>query len=118
MAKIKIYHNPRCSKSRQALEFLSNSAHDIEVIEYLKTGLKKAEVEEIYELLGDESSGIIRTKEVEFKEAPFDTDRKASVVKGLVATAKLLERPIVIKGKKAIIGRPPERIKDFLAESL
>lgn len=114
MAKIKIYHNPRCSKSRQALEILNKGGHDIEVIEYLKVGLKKSEVEELYEFLGEEVSGLIRTKEAEFKEAPFDVDKKAQVVKALVSTPKILERPIVIKGKRAIIARPPEKINDFI----
>lgn len=115
MAKVKLYHNPRCSKSRQALEILTDAGHDIEVIEYLKEGLKKSEVEGLYDLLGQEVSDLIRTKEAEFKEAPFDTKKKGEVVKALVATPKLLERPIVIKGKKAIIARPPEKINDFLA---
>lgn len=114
MAKVKIYHNPRCSKSRQALEILTDSGQEIEVIEYLKEGLKKSEVEGIYDLLGSEASGIIRTKEAEFKDSPFDTSKKSQVVKALVATPKLLERPIVIKGKRAIIARPPEKINDFL----
>ena len=114
MAKVKIYHNPRCSKSRQALEILNSEGHDVEVIEYLKTGLKKSEVEELLSMLGSESSDIIRTKEAEFKEAPFDIEKKGEVTKGLVNTPKLLERPIVVKGKKAIIARPPEKINDFL----
>lgn len=114
MEKVKIYHNPRCRKSRQALKILTSAGHDIEVIEYLKTGLKKEEVEEMYKLLGDEVSDLIRTKEAEFKDAPFDTTKKEEVIKGLVATPKLLARPLVIKGKKAIIARPPERINDFL----
>ncbi len=114
MAKIKIYHNPRCSKSRQALELLTKSGHDIEVIEYLKEGLTKSEVEGLYDLLGEEVSGLIRTKEAEFKEAPFDVAKKTQVVKALVATPKLLERPIVIKAQAAIIARPPEKINDFI----
>jgi arsenate reductase (glutaredoxin) len=114
MAKVKIYHNPRCSKSRQALEILIHKGCEIEVIEYLKNGLKKAEVEALYELLGDESQQMIRTKEDEFKSSPFDTHKKSEVLKGLVATPKLLERPIVIYGKKAIIARPPEKIDDII----
>ncbi len=114
MAKVKIYHNPRCSKSRQALDILTGEGHDIEVIEYLKKGLKKSEVEELITMLGDEASDMIRKKEAEFKENPFDLTKKSEVVKGLVATPKLLERPIVIKAKKAIIARPPERVQDFV----
>ncbi len=114
MAKVKIYHNPRCSKSRQALEILNEGGHDIEVIEYLKEGLKKSEVEELYDLLGEEVSALIRIKESEFKEAPFDVTKKTQVVKALVATPKILERPIVVKGKRAIIARPPEKINDFI----
>lgn len=114
MAKVKIYHNPRCSKSRQALEMLNDGGHDVEIIEYLKTGLDKVEVENLIVMLGDEVSSLIRKKETEFKENPFDTEKEKEIIKALTKTPKLLERPIVVKGKKAIIARPPEKIGDFV----
>ncbi len=114
MAKIKIYHNPRCSKSREALEILNSNGHEVEVIEYLKEGLKKSEIEELLGMLGSEVSDLIRVKEDEYKQNPFDITKKGELIKALVSTPKLLERPIVIKGKKAIIARPPEKIHELI----
>lgn len=114
MAKIQIYHNPRCSKSRQALALLEEKGVDFEVVEYLKKGLDKEEVKSLWSALGSEVSDLIRTKEAEFKENPFDTSKEAEVVKALVKTPKLLERPLIVKGKKATIARPPEKVQDFI----
>lgn len=114
MAKIQIYHNPRCSKSRQALALLEEKGVDFEVVEYLKKGLDKEEVKSLWSALGSEVSDLIRTKETEFKENPFDTSKEAEVVKALVKTPKLLERPLIVKGKKATIARPPEKVQDFI----
>lgn len=105
-----IYHNPRCSKSRQALGLLEEKGVDHEVKEYLKEGLDEAEVLDLITKLGDSAQNIVRQKEEEFKSEPFEVEDKGTVAKMLAQIPKLLERPIVVMGPKAIIGRPPEDI--------
>jgi arsenate reductase len=110
----KIYHNPRCSKSRQTLAILEENGVKTEVIEYLKTGVTKAELEDLFSLVkGVELKQLIRTKEKEFDKST-DLENRDSVIKAIVANPKLLERPIVVKGKKAVIGRPPENVNELL----
>lgn len=110
---IKIYHNPRCSKSRQALALVEASGHKFEVVEYLKTGVTKKELEEIVRILKNPIHELIRTKESEF-DKNTNIENKNEVIKAIVNCPKLLERPLVIKGKKAIIGRPPEAVETIL----
>jgi arsenate reductase len=110
----KIYHNPRCSKSRQTLAILEENGVKTEVIEYLKTGVTKSELEELFDMVkGVELKQLIRTKESEFDKSTDLTDKNA-VIAAIVKTPKLLERPIVVKGKKAVIGRPPENVNELL----
>lgn len=110
----KIYHNPRCSKSRQALAILEDNGVKTEVIEYLKTGVTKSELETLFDMVkGVELKQLIRTKEKEFDKSTDLTSRDA-VIKAIVKNPKLLERPIVVKGKKAVIGRPPENVNELL----
>ena len=113
---IKILHNPRCSKSRQTLQLITEKGIEPEIIQYLKTPPSKEELEEILDLLGLEPRELMRKKEKEYKEAGMDNpdlDREA-LIQGMVDHPKLIERPIVIKGGKAIIGRPPEQVLDIL----
>jgi arsenate reductase len=113
---IKIYHNPRCSKSRQALELLENKNIKPEIILYLQEGLSFVEVENILDLLKCDPRDIMRKKEAEYKE--FNLGDKSlsdeDLIKAIVKTPKLLERPIIIHGQKAVIGRPTENILDIL----
>lgn len=108
--KATIYHNPKCSKSRQALEILKENEVSFNIVEYLKVGLQEDEILNLIKMLGDNASGIVRKKENEFKEDPFDVENFREVSKRLCKTPKLLERPIVVVGAKAVIGRPPEDI--------
>lgn len=113
---VKILHNPRCSKSRQTLQLLNEKGVEPEIIEYLKTPPRKEELKEILDLLGLEPRDLMRKKEKEYKEAGMDNmelDREA-LIQGMVDHPKLIERPIVIKDGKAIIGRPPELVLDFI----
>lgn len=107
---IQILHNPRCSKSRQTLALLEQNGVTPEVIEYLKTPPTSAELASIVAKLGVSVRDIIRTKEAEYKETGADNAEltDAQVLDILVATPKLIERPIVINDDKAAIGRPPE----------
>lgn len=113
---VKIYHNPRCSKSRQTLQLLQDKGFDIEVIEYLKNPPTPDELDEILTLLRIEPRELMRKNEAEYKETGMDDpslDRK-TLIAGMVRTPKLIERPIVVANGKAAIGRPPEQVLDIL----
>ncbi|MCW8092422.1 arsenate reductase (glutaredoxin) [Alteromonas sp. ASW11-130] len=117
MSTIKIIHNPRCSKSRQTLALLEQKEVSAEIIEYLKTPLSKDELKKLYTQLNiEEVVHMMRPKEAEFKEAGLDktTSTDEELFDAMVAHPKLLERPIVINGDQARIGRPPESVLEIL----
>lgn len=110
-----IYHNPRCSKSRQTLEILKEEGEDLEIIEYLKTPITSNTLKHILSLLGMEPMDLVRTNETIWKELfkgkKFTSDELVTI---MVENPKLIERPIVIKNGKARIGRPPISVKKIL----
>ena len=106
---ITIYHNNRWRKSREALQLLRDNGHEPNVIEYLKTPPKFIELNNICKTLGKSPKDIIRKGEKEYKELKInEIDGYDDLIKAMVSHPKLIERPIVIRGDKAIIGRPPE----------
>lgn len=109
----KIYHNPRCGKSRQTLELLKANVDEksIEIIEYLKKGLDKKEILSLSQMLNLEVIDFVRKNEADFKPYKSKKLSETELVDLIVAHPILLERPIVIKNKHAIIGRPPENVK-------
>jgi len=113
---IRIYHNPRCSKSRQTLQLLSDNAIEAEVVEYLKTPPSASELAGVLKMLGMRPRDLMRRKEAEYKASGADNPElsDAELIDLMVANPKLIERPIVIKGNKAAIGRPPEQVLDIL----
>ncbi len=112
---IKIYHNPRCSKSRQGLEILENSKIDFEIIKYLETPPTITELTELIKLLNITPIQLIRKGESIWKEKfKRETLSDEQIIKAMAAYPKLIERPIVIDGNKAVIGRPPTLIKELL----
>jgi arsenate reductase len=113
---VEIYHNPRCSKSRQTLELLQAQGVEPEVVEYLKTPPDKATLQRILDMLGLEPRQLMRTKEEEYKAQGLDDPKltREQLIDAMIATPKLIERPIVIKDGKAAIGRPPEKILEIL----
>ena len=114
---VKIYHNPRCSKSRQALELLRGQGVEPEIVEYLKTPPDRNALEGILDLLGMEPRELMRRKEPEYKQAGLDNPEltREQLIDAMLAHPKLIERPIVIKdGKRAALGRPPEQVLDVL----
>ncbi|PHS53094.1 MAG: arsenate reductase (glutaredoxin) [Lutibacter sp.] len=112
---MKIYHNPRCSKSRQGLAILEASKLNFETINYLKTPLLKEELTEIIKLLGISPLDLVRKNEVIWKENYKDKNLSdAEIIAVMIQNPKLIERPIVINNGKAVIGRPPEIIKSIL----
>lgn len=116
MKKLTIYHNPRCSKSRQGLELLAEQGLKAEVVEYLKTPPSPEQLEQILQLLGLEPRELMRQKEAEYRELGLDNPKlgRGELIDAMVQHPKLIERPIVICGKKAVIGRPPEKILEIL----
>jgi arsenate reductase len=109
--KVVIYHNPRCTKSRQTLELLKKHDVEPEVVEYLKNPPSAARVKEIIDLLGVPPHAVLRKGEAEYEQLGLsDKSSKTEIAKAIAEHPILLERPIVIAGKKAVIGRPPENV--------
>ena len=112
---IKIYHNPRCRKSREGLELLEKSGKEFEIIKYLEEVPSMEELKEIIKFLGITPENLVRKNEAIWKENyKGRTLSEDELVEAMVKHPKLIERPIVIKGAKAVVGRPAERIQDIL----
>jgi len=112
---IKIYHNNRCSKSRCGLEILEKSGKPFEIVKYLDDTLSAKALKEIIALLNIKPIDLVRKNETIWKENFKNKSlTDAEIVKAMVDNPKLIERPIVINGKKAVIGRPPELILDII----
>ncbi len=110
-----IYHNPRCSKSREALEILTEKGEEINVIHYLKTPPTAEELKNLISLLKIKPIELIRTQEKEWKENFKDKNlSNDELIEVMITFPKLIERPIIVKKSKAIIGRPPQKIIDIL----
>ncbi|WP_417437896.1 arsenate reductase (glutaredoxin) [Idiomarina sp.] len=115
MSQVTIYHNPRCSKSRQTLELLKQNDVEPEIVEYLKTPPNAAELKDILEKLGLSADQLMRKKEDVYKELGLaGINNEDELITAMVNNPKLIERPIVIQGNKAAIGRPPEAVLDIL----
>jgi arsenate reductase len=113
---VKIYHNPRCGKSRQTLQLLKDQGIEPEVIEYLKTPPSAHELDDILQKLGMEPRELMRKKEAEYKAGGLDDaslDRQA-LITAMVNNPILIERPIVMANGKAAVGRPPETVLAIL----
>ncbi len=113
---VQIYHNPRCSKSRKTLELLQAQGVEPEIIEYLKTPPSKAELDRILKKLGMQPRELMRKKEAAYKDAGLDDESlsRASLIAGMVDNPSVIERPIVVHGDKAAVGRPPESVLEIL----
>ncbi len=113
---VKIYHNPRCTKSRQTLQLLKDRGIEPEVIEYLKTPPNADELADILDKLGIEPRALMRKQEAEYKANGLDNSAldKQSLINGMVNHPILIERPIVLANGKAAIGRPPENVLGIL----
>ena len=112
---IKIYHNPRCRKSREGLEILEKSGQNFEIIKYLEDLVSKKDLKIIISLLKIKPIELVRKNETIWKDTyKSKTLTNDQVIDVLIANPKLIERPIVINNNKAIIGRPPELIKTIL----
>jgi arsenate reductase len=114
MPHVRIYHNPRCSKSRQTLELLREHNIEPEIIEYLETPPSITELRELLNLLNLDALDLIRKKENIFNELNLRDADEDALIDAMVANPKLIERPIVVKGQHAVLGRPPENILELL----
>lgn len=112
---MKLYHNPRCSKSRQGLAILKEANQKIEIIEYLKKPISETELKGIIKKLNIEPIDLVRKNEAIWKENYKGKDMsKEQIIEAMMKYPKLIERPIFINGNKAVIGRPPEKIISIL----
>jgi len=117
MSKVTIWHNPRCSKSREAIAISEEVKSDTEVVKYLEERPTAQEIKHVLQLLGFSSAREwMRTKEDIYKELNLkDESDEEKLIEAMVEHPKLIERPVLIKGDKAIIGRPTSIIAEFLA---
>jgi len=116
MNDITIWHNPKCSKSRAAMEILENNNCEAHVVKYLQSVPTKDEITTALTMLGMNPRELMRTKEDIYKELNLENeDDYDKLVDAMVANPKLIERPVIFKGNKAIIGRPTEIIAKFIS---
>ena len=115
MANVTIWHNPRCSKSRNAVALLDEQGVEAEVVKYLDTPPTKEEIVDVLKMLGLSARELIRTKEDIYKELGLkDVSDEDALIDAMLKNPKLIERPIVIKDGKAAIGRPIENIIELI----
>lgn len=117
MAEVTILHNPRCSTSRAALEEAEQAGVEVEVVRYLTTPLDEAELRQLIDKLEDPVTDLVR-RDAAFARLGLTDDDVAEadqVVATLVAHPELMQRPVLVRGDRAIIGRPKTRVPDFLA---
>jgi len=113
---VTIYHNPRCSKSRQTLRLVEESNIEPVIVEYLKTPPSKAELKNILNMLNMTPRDLLRKKEAEYKEQGLDDTSLSDdqIIDIMLTHPKLIERPIVVTGNKAALGRPPENVLEII----
>jgi arsenate reductase len=115
MADVTIWHNQRCSKSRGALAILEERGVEHEVVRYVEDAPSRAELERVLQLLGTEDpTAIARTNEDRWKELGLDGADRDTVLDALAANPVMLERPIVIRGDRAVVARPSEKVLELL----
>lgn len=109
---VTIYHNPRCSKSRQTLQLLRDNGIEPRIVEYLKSPPTKTELNSILKMLGMEPRDLMRKQEKEYKQTGLDDPglNRNDLIQAMLQHPVLIERPIVINKNRAVIGRPPENV--------
>ena len=114
--KTVIYHNPRCGTSRKTLQMLRDRGIEPEIIEYLKQSLSRKRLKELIEMLGIEPRELMRKKEKLYRELGLDDPSLSdnALLDAMAENPILIERPIVVRGQMAALGRPPEKILDIL----
>lgn len=117
MAQVTIYHNPRCSKSRQTLALLQEQGIEVDIIEYLKTPPSREQLIDILDRLGLEPRQLMRTGEAAYRDANLADTRlsRDELITAMLEQPILIQRPVVLANGKAAIGRPPEQVLEILA---
>jgi arsenate reductase len=112
-----IYHNPRCSKSRETLQLLEDNGVEPEIIDYLEDPPTPQELKRIIEMLGVPARDLLRSTEPVYRDADLDDDSLSDdeIIDAICEYPALMQRPIVVAGERAIIGRPPSRVLDIIA---
>ena len=112
-----IYHNPGCSKSRETLQILLDNSMDPKIVEYLREPPNRQELEAIIEMLDVSARDLLRTTEQIYQDASLDNEAltDAEIVAVICQNPILLQRPIVVSGNRAVIGRPPENVLKLIA---
>jgi len=116
MSEFTIYHNPRCSKSRQTLQLLQEHGIEPEIVLYLEHPLNKKQLRELLRKLGIEARALLRRGEDEYRQNGLDDAAlgEDALLDALAAHPKLMERPVVVRGERAVLGRPPENVLALL----
>lgn len=116
MTDLRLYHNPRCSKSRSALQLLEERGLKPNIVRYLETPPDAAQLQELLRKLGLSPRQLLRSGEEEYQQLnlanPALSD--AQLIEAMVSHPKLIERPILVAGDKAVVGRPPEKVLEIL----
>jgi arsenate reductase len=112
---MKIYHNPRCRKSREGLAILEEARVEHEIIDYLNNPPSEEEIRELLSKLNMDAIELVRQNEAVWKEKFKGKDLSSEeIIRAMADHPKLIERPIVVRGSQAVVGRPPEKIKSLL----
>lgn len=114
MSDVTIWHNPRCSKSRASLALLEEQGIEPEILRYLDTPPDAATLRRVLGLLGLEAADLLRRGEAVYRELGLADADEATLLEAMQAHPILIERPVVIRGDRAVIGRPPERVLELL----
>jgi len=115
MSKFTIYHNPRCSKSRNTLALLEEHGVTPDIVLYLETPPDRKQIRQLLSMLGMSASDLVRRGEQDYKSCGLDRNSTDEEIVNAMAThPKLIERPIVVKGRKAVLGRPPENVLELI----
>ena len=119
MQNMTIWHNPRCSKSREAMTILEENKCEAEIVNYLESKPNRQEIKSVLKMLGLSARELMRTKEDIYKELNLSSEEsEEKLIEAMVNHPKLIERPIVIKDGKAVIGRPIENVVNLLEQGL
>lgn len=115
MSKFTIYHNPRCSKSRNTLALLQEHGVSPDIVLYLETPPDRKQIRNLLSMLGMSAGDLVRRGEQDYKSCGLDRNSTDEEIVNAMAThPRLIERPIVVKGRKAVLGRPPENVLELI----
>ena len=115
--KFLIYHNPRWGKSRESVKILEKNNLDYSIIEKIKSGVSQDEIKNICNILNAKPIDIVRTKDTNYKELNIASENEQNdnhMINMIIQNPKILQRPIILKGKNGVIGRPPEKINELI----